>query len=203
MKFFSEETQYVIRETIRRVGITNILKFVVILSFIFWLLWPEDQLQKQHNTQSTQKENAVEEPAVPTSQPTAQDLRPLMTSSQSSYYWKSFIWMMEHGKDLTPRSFGIDTFFARYIKDAPFKGENGLNCHPYSEIIMMAGKSNARRGIACHIAAGSWCRQPEGERAECRHVTANGGLETISNDYSIEMHNLKLEWNNKLSQFGF
>jgi hypothetical protein len=198
MPFFSPETKYSLQETFRRVGIGSIVKLVLILGLFLWWIWPEEPPLTQPQTVQIKPD-----PIPPAAEVTQQDLRPLMTATQSSFYWKSFIWMMEHGKVLTSRNFEGKALFTRYIKDEAFNAENGLSCSPYSEAIIMAGKLNIRKGIACKIGMGSWCRQPMDEKAECRRTTPQGGLDVISNDYSMGMHNMKLEWNNKLSQFGF
>lgn len=200
MPLLSDEIKYSIQETIRRVGIGSIVKLVLIIALFLWWIWPENEPLTPAQSKSAQMRP---DPAPPASEVTQEDLRPLMTSAQSSFYWKSFMWMMEHGKDLTSRNFNSKVLFTRYIKDTAFKAENGLSCHPYSEVITMTGKSNIRKGIACKIGFGSWCRQPLGEKAECRRATPQGGLDVIGQDYSLSMHNMKLDWNNKLSQFGF
>jgi hypothetical protein len=127
-----------------------------------------------------------------------------MTATQSHFYWKSFVWMMEFGKIRTARSFASNTLVMRYIKEDAFTAENGRKCIPFSEQIILAGSANTRKGIACQIAQGSWCRQYVGEdKAQCRRATPKGEFEILGADTAIEIQNLKMDWNNKLSSFGF
>ena len=125
-----------------------------------------------------------------------------MTSEQSLFYWESFQWMMDHGPKLKQKSFGSKTLFVSFLKDEAFQARNGLVCVPYSEKLIMAGKFNLRRGLACQRPGGSWCRQPEGETAQCR-IPRGKGLGVISNEADITLHNMKIDWDRNLRKFGF
>lgn len=199
MKLLSPENAFILRETVNRIGIGAIIKVCVMVCLVGYWLWPE----VQPLTPTTEVKHAMPDPSPPPASASEDDLRERMTANQSRFYWSSFIWMMEHGKPLAPRSFDGKVLFVSYLADAPFVAENKLNCRPYSERIIIADRANTRQGLACNIGQGSWCRQPIGERAECRRTAPDGTLSTIQTDYSLSLQNMKVDWNRNLKRVGF
>ncbi len=204
---------YQVRETINHIGVGKIILFALILIFGIWLIWPETkkssvnngeiskyntQPPSNHQSSKTSVDNKLiynEEGAVLSDV----DLRAIMTSKQSSFYWVSFEWMMQYGKDLQPKNFSNSVMSITYIADKAFQAHN-MTCRPYSEKIVMAGKINIRKGVACKNKSGNWCRQIEGEPAICRNKLDNNKI--ITNN-SIKWHNLKMGWDRNLAKIPF
>lgn len=192
MKLLSDEKLFVIRETVRRLGLGAILQYTACILLILWFLWPEmGEVPPMVTPQ--QAESLAREPLPPVAEESPEDLREKMTAEQSAFYWDSFTRMMEQGPELKRKSFESPVLFVSYIRDKAFQAENGLACAPYAEKLILAGQSNLRRGLACSPAPGRWCRQPEGEKALCR--------EPQSGDLAVTMHNLKLDWDKNLQGF--
>ncbi len=195
------ETVYTLRETYRRLGPGAIFKYLVLISLVIWAIWPSADSPKPMMT-SQQQKALQREPLPPVAENTEKDLREQMTSTQSGFYWDSFTWMMEHGPELKTKSFDGKVIFMSYVKDVSFKAENGLLCIPYSEKLFIAGKYNIRRGIGCRLKPGSWCRQAENEKSQCR-LQDDGGLTSLSSDTGVTLHNLKTGWDRNLHDWGF
>jgi hypothetical protein len=198
MKLLSDEKLFVIRETVRRLGPGAIVKYLLCIGLVLWFLWPEVK-DMQPAITPQQAETLAREPLPPMAEQTEEDLREKMTAEQSAFYWDSFTRMMEQGAELKQKSFETSVIFVSYVKDKPFQAENGLACIPYSEKVILAGKSNLRRGLACNAGNGRWCRQPEGEKALCREPKSGG----IAEDTFVTLHNLKIDWDRNIRGFGF
>jgi hypothetical protein len=201
MKLLTPEQRYYLTESLRLLGVRGVIKICIALWLAFWLFWPEAETAPQPLAPAAieAKKTVPQDPLPPPSTVTKDDLRPQMTAAQSRYYWDSFVWMMEHGKPLAPKAMQANALYVRYLKDAPFKAENGLECQPYSEELSIAGKTNQRQGIGCRKALHHWCRQVVGEKAQCR--LPEGG--SVSTDSDMTLHNLKTDWNRNLYRWSF
>lgn len=133
---------------------------------------------------------------------TNEDVREIMTAEQSSFYWQTFLIMMEHAKPLEHKEYDGNVIQIAYQADAKFKAENGHTCRPYSEKVAMAGRINTRKGIACRKGPGYWCRQPVGETAKCRAPNPSGDFDSTMLDYRITMHNFGIGWDRNLSSLS-
>lgn len=192
------ETVYSIRETLRNWGVKGIVKILLACAFVLWLFWPEGEEVQYKSPPNKRVAVQKPDPLPPEAKMSEEDLRKVLTAEQSGFYWTSFIWMMDNGQELTPKSFDNKVIFVTYLKDKSFQAENGLTCHPYSEKLIIAHKINQRRGIACRLKLDSWCRQPEGEKAICRLPDAS-----FSAEADVTLHNLKTGWDRNLLEWGF
>jgi hypothetical protein len=188
---------YWLYESLRLLGFRPFVKGGILLWLAYALFWPEPETSPLSATKIPQPD-----PVAPQAEVASEDLRPLMTATQTAFYWNSFQWMMSYGKELTPKAFSNKVLYVRYVKEKPIENEKKLTCRPYTEQIILAGKSNTRRGLACQRPSLDWCRQEKGKNAECRLVEPSGSFAKFSTDYDITVHNAKVDWDSTLYRFG-
>lgn len=194
-----EKYRYHIRETVRIVGIRKLLFRFLLVALALYIFLPDfSEPPPELPAAAVQPEQTV--PPL-TGELSDTDLRKLMTTHQSAFYWTTFQWMMEYGKPLEPRNFNDPVIHLAYLADEKFMSGR-TTCRPYSEKLVLAKKMNIRKGIACRSAQGGWCRQPEGEKAICR-IEKPGGIAGLQVDAEITMHAFKIGWDRNLAKLPF
>lgn len=189
-----KQLKYQITETIKHKGVMwfvwRILAFIVLC----WLFWPEPKVDApiddkkdvgEHEQQGSVEKAWHELPE------TDRDLRKILTTTQSAFYWDSFNWMMEYGKPMQPKDFESKIINFFFVFGKPFTTKKKVKCQMFREKIVLLGKANNRSGLACKRSLADWCKQIEGEKMQCRDKKPSG-FDALTEDM-FDSHNFKIK----------
>lgn len=196
-----DDLRYRVTEYVRTVGWKRLLFRLLLVVGVVYLLLPESQPMPERFPVPQQQAapKMKNTPQFPRLEGVAsdEDLREQMTTRQSRFYWRSFHWMMSHGKAHEKRDFNDQVISLSYLAGETFTSPSQHVCRPYAEEIIMAGKMNRREGIACRVGEGQWCRQEKGEKPRCRFVD-KGGIAGFKQGWDMQMHNFGIDWNRNM-----
>lgn len=183
-----DQLKYNVKETIRIKGAWYFLWRIGLAVLIIWWLWPESDPVISHKIKDVAVDLAEDEPREwHNIADTPQDLRKIITTTQSVFYWDSFNWMMEYGVAEKPRSFESKILKVRFLMSDIFDGEKKMKCRTFREKLVVTGKANSREGIACKRAGADWCKQIKGERFQCRTQPSDDLIDIDMDHFNIKM----------------
>ncbi|GEM_PF-3763082 len=187
-----EKLEYTIKETFRLKGWWYFTWRFFVLVGAIWYFWPQ-------TVEPVVRVPEKEEPFVAKewhqTAETDRDLREILTTTQSTFYWDSFNWMMEYGKAAKPKGFESKIIKLLMVMGEAASDEKQGYCRQFREKIVVVGKANTREGIACKRGLADWCKQVAGEKMHCRDQKPTG-LDALTAD----QHNLKTKLNRGLQK---
>jgi len=187
-----DKLKYTVKETARQKGAKWFFWRGLLVLVALWLFWPD--MTPPPQPEKPEVSDATDDATLPKpwhqTAEVERDLRQILTTTQSSFYWDSFNWMMEYGKPLTPRSFESKILNLLYVMDEGEKADNGMFCRTFREKLVVAGQANTREGLACQRGKADWCKQLKGEKMQCRTQHAQG-LQALT-DEMLDTHNFEI-----------
>ena len=206
-----KQLKYAIKETIKQKGVMWFVWRILMVLSVLWVLWPDAEELSQPVQKVKQQPDSPEKIAQQSwrKAPEVQrDLRQIMTTAQSTYYWDSFNWMMEYGDAYVPKSFESKTLNMLFAAEAltqqvkPTQQPDEKNpgkmkkldvkvpCRIFREKIVIQAQANTRDGVACKRGPSDWCKQLKGEKMHCR-TGPSGGDGLL--DFDMQQFNIKLD----------
>ncbi|MDG1286889.1 MAG: hypothetical protein P8P30_04915 [Rickettsiales bacterium] len=185
-----EKLKYTITETFRLKGWWYFTWRILAVVALVWFFFPEmaiNPASKENASESEQAEPFVAKAWHQTAE-TKRDLRAILTTTQSSFYWDSFNWMMEYGKASQPKDFESKILSLLMVMGETAVNEKQQQCRQFREKLMVVGQVNTRTGIACKRGVADWCKQVAGEKMHCRDKQPTG-LDALTGD-ALGSHNL-------------
>jgi len=185
-----ERLKYTAKETFRLKGWWYFTWRILAVIVAIWFFWPE-------TVEPVSKAPEQNEPFVAKSwhhqTPEAKrDLREILTTTQSTFYWDSFNWMMEYGKPSQPKDFESKILKLLMIMGEAAPNDKQQHCRQFREKLIVIGKANTREGIACKRGIADWCKQITGEKMHCRDQKPTG-LDALTGD-ALDSHNLDVKF---------
>ncbi len=192
------QLKYNVVETIGHKGVWYFIWRAALVALIIWWVWPEPDAVIKHKVADTAVDLADEPKDWHQFAQSSQDLRKIITTSQSTFYWESFNWMMEYGVAERPRSFESRVINIRFLMSDIFQTKDKRSCRSFREKMVVAGKANHREGVACKRQIADWCKQVKGEKIKCRSKKSQG-IDSLKDDV-FDAHNLNIKLNRNLQK---
>ena len=111
----NDDLRYRIKETIRLMGWKKILLRFVLFAAVIWFFLPDTKSPEDQPDPRPEWQNKV---AALKGTPTDEDLRTIMTSRQSSFYWQTLNYMMTRGEALKAKDFNDKVIHVQYLADS-------------------------------------------------------------------------------------
>jgi hypothetical protein len=205
----AEDLRYRLKEYIKIKGWkTLIFRALLMIGLIYWLLpdAPPAQMpppgalpiQTQHGQEAASVPNTAQ-PEVEKLEGslTDEDLRKQMTTYQRRFYWINFQHMMTHAKAGQEVEFLDPVLSLSFRVGEKFTTQQQRVCRPFVEEIIMMGKKNQHRAVACEAGQGHWCRFEAGKQPACRFKTPKG-LKGLQQELDLKLHNLGIGWDRNM-----
>ena len=127
-----------------------------------------------------------------------------LTPRQGAFYWSTFNWMMEWGKDEEIKAFEDKETQLRVISHAGSRFLTGSPrlCRPYALKLERGVAQIQRSGIACQVESEHWCRLRDGKHEQCR-MQGPGEWDNVINSMEIKQRDLSISAERFFRDLGF